>query len=158
MANNGPITIEIDSRSVMDALNELMRRGQDMRPVMDSIGQRFEERVSGRFESKTDPNGNRWEPHPTLGYPWEYDRNYPKDGNRSLLDRTGDMLQGIGHIFDAHSVTIGFDKPYALYHEYGTKHMERRGMLFGDPYARTLGAEDDADILKLVRGYFAESI
>lgn len=153
MANNSPIIIEIDSRSVMDALNELMRRGQDMRPVMDAIGQRMEGRVSGRFESKTDPSGLPWAPWKpsTLKY-------YPEGGNGTLLDRTGDMLKGIGHIFDAHSVTIGFDMPYALYHEYGTKHMERRGMLSGDPAARTLGAEDEADILELVHGYFAASI
>lgn len=51
------ITIEIHSRSVMDALQQLLRQGQDMRPVMDAIGLSLEERVSPHFETKKDPNG-----------------------------------------------------------------------------------------------------
>ena len=31
------------------------------------------------------------------------------------------------------SVRVGFDKPYAVYHEWGTKHMKRRGMLTANP-------------------------
>lgn len=152
------VTIEVNSKSVMDALNELLRRGQNMSPVMDAIGQLMESRVKGRFETHTDPNGSEWKEHPVRGYPWEYDKSYPKEGNRSLLDRHGDMLNGVSHAFNANSVTVGFDKPYAEFHEYGTSKMIRRGMLFADPDARTLGAEDETDVLDLVRSYFAKSI
>lgn len=142
------ITIEIDSRSVMDALNDLMRRGQDMRPVMDAIGQRMEERVSGRFESKTDPSGNKWAP-------WKPStvKSYPIDGNRTLLDRYGDMLSSLSHQSDAVSATIGFGQPYAIYHETGTKHMKRRGMLATE--SGELGSDDETDVLDLVQGYFS---
>lgn len=144
------ITIEIDSRSVMDALNQLRRQGQDMRPVMDAIGQRMEERVSSRFETKTDPSGHAWEP-------WKSStvKSYPKDGNRTLLDRYGDMLSSLSHHADANSVTIGFGKPYAFYHEHGTSKMDRRGLLMADPNVGTLGQEDERDILDLLHGYFA---
>lgn len=147
------IAIEIDSRSVVDALGQLLRRGQDMSPVMDAIGQRLEERISGRFETGTDPDGHAWAP-------WKPStvKSYPKDGNRSLLDRHGDMLNSLNHHADETSVTVGFGSPYAQYHEYGTHKMARRGMLFGNPDARTLGAGDEAEILRLVRGYFAEAI
>jgi len=144
-----PITIEINSQSVMDALNQLLRRGQDMRPVMDAIGQRMEERVSARFETKTDPNGQAWSPWKPATL-----KSYPKDGNRTLLDRTGDMLDGLNHHSDANSVTVGFDKPYAFFHEHGTKHMERRGMLLADPDSGTLGQEDERNIMDVLRGYF----
>lgn len=142
------ITIEIDSRSVMDALNDLMRRGQDMRPVMDAIGQRMEERVSGRFESRTDSSGNKWAP-------WKPStvKSYPKDGNRTLLDRYGDMLGSLSHQSDAVSATIGFGQPYSLFHEIGTKHMDRRGMLTTE--IGELGSDDETDVLDLVRGYFS---
>lgn len=145
------ITIEIDSRSVMDALNELMRRGQDMRPVMDAIGQRMEERVSGRFESKTDPSGQSWSP-------WKPStvKSYPKDGNRTLLDRYGDMLGSLSHQSDAASATIGFGQSYASYHEIGTKHMDRRGMLTTENNG--LGSVDETDILDLVRGFFSGAV
>lgn len=148
-----PITIEIDSKSVMDALQELQRRGRDMRPVMDAIGQRLEERVSNRFESKTDPEGHPWAP-------WmpSTKKSYPKNGNGTLLDRDGDMLKGLGHHADANSMTVGFDKPYAYFHEHGTKYMERRGMLLADPASKTLGPEDERSILDLVSSYLAEAI
>lgn len=162
MANNSPIIIEIDSRSVMDALNDLMRRGQDMRPVMDAIGQRMEKRVSGRFESKTDPSGHPWAP-------WKPStvKSYPKGGNRTLLDRSGDMLGSLNHHADKTSVTVGYGAvsgsgpdaySYPGAHEFGTENMARRGTLLSDPESGTLGAEDEADILALVRSYFADSV
>ncbi|MDP2783294.1 MAG: phage virion morphogenesis protein [Sulfurimicrobium sp.] len=148
-----PITIEVNSQSVMDALNQLLRHGQDMRPVMDAIGQRMEERVSARFETKTDPNGQAWAP-------WKPStrKSYPRLGNGTLLDRYGDMLGSLNHHANATSVTVGFGKPYALFHEYGTSKMKRRGLLMSDPDTGTLGAEDEANILSLIRGYFAQAI
>lgn len=147
------IAIVVDSKSVMDALNELLRRGQNMRPVMDAIGQRLEESVSGRFESKTDPSGYSWESLKPSTV-----KSYPKDGNRSLLDRTGDMLGSLNHHADADSVTVGFGVPYALFHEYGTKNMARRGLLLASPDSGKLGDFDEASIIDLVRGYFSGSI
>lgn len=146
-----PISISIDSRSVMDALSDLLRRGQDMHPVMDAIGQRMEEKISGRFESKTDPEGHHWAP-------WKPStvKSYPKNGNRSLLDRYGDMLGSLSHFSDADSVTFGFGVKHAVYHETGTSRMERRGMLLTEDLQ--LGQEDEDDILDLVRGYFADAI
>lgn len=143
------IEIQVTSQSVMDALNRLIQRGQDMHPVMDAIGQRMEERVSNRFESKTDPSGHPWAP-------WKPStvKSYPKNGNRSLLDRYGDMLNSLSHQADATSVRIGFGQPYAAYHELGTSKMQRRGMLTADPQTGELGQEDERDILELVTSYF----
>ena len=36
------------------------------------------------------------------------------------------------------SVSTGAGQPYATYHEFGTKHMDRRGMLMADPEAGIL--------------------
>ncbi|MDZ7655567.1 MAG: phage virion morphogenesis protein [Sulfurimicrobium sp.] len=146
------ITIEVNSRSVMDALNLLLRQSQDMHPVMDAIGQRMEERISARFETRTDPGGHAWSP-------WKPStlKSYPKDGNRTLLDRHGDMLDGLSHQADTNSVTIGFNVPYAFYHEHGTSKMARRGLLMADPDAGTLGQDDERDILDLLHGHFAGS-
>jgi len=72
---------------------------------------------------------------------------------RKLLERYGDLLDGLSHSFDATSTTIGFDAPYAAYHEFGTKHMPRRGLLTADPNSGTLGAEDREAILDIVANY-----
>lgn len=42
---------------------------------------------------------------------------------------------------------------YAVYHEYGTKKMPRRGLLMEDPGARRLSGEDEQAILGLPQGY-----
>ncbi len=65
-----------------------------------------------------------------------------KPGNERLLDRYGDMLDGLSSQADASSVRVGFDQPYAVYHEWGTKHMERRGMLTANPDTGELVPED----------------
>lgn len=147
------ISVAINSRSVMDTLSELLRRGQNMKPVMDAIGMRMEERVSARFESRSDPSG-----HPWAKWKPSTAKSYPKDGSHSLLDRYGDMLGSLSHSADANSVSYGFGQPYAAYHEFGTDKMARRGMLMADPDAGTLGSDDERSILDLVRGYFSEAL
>lgn len=133
------------------SLNEVYRRLGDLTPVMQSIGMEMESRVSGRFESRTDPNGRAWAPWAptTLA-------DYPDDGNRRLLDRYGDMLGSLNHQADSSSLRIGFGQPYATYHEWGTEHMPRRGLLMGDPDAGTLGAEDEAAVLDILSVWFED--
>ena len=106
----------------------------------------LEGRISGRFESRTDPSGNAWAP-------WAQSTvdSYPEDGNRRLLDRyTSGMLDGLSHQADATSVRVGFDKAYAAYHEWGTQHMPRRGLLFADPDAGTLGEGDQDAVMDIL--------
>ncbi len=148
------ISIDIDDRQILDVLARLRARVDDMTPVMNAIGMKLEARISRRFEDTTDPNGRLWMPG-SRGYPWEYDRRYPKDGNRRLLDRTGDLLDGLSYQADRDSVVIGFGVDYAAFHEYGTKHMQRRGILFSDPVARTLGDDDRDSILVILSRYLA---
>ncbi|PZP65956.1 MAG: virion morphogenesis protein, partial [Delftia acidovorans] len=91
------------------------------------------------------PWGNSWAP-------WEpaTRESYPEDGNRRLLDRYGDMLASLNHSADANSVRVGFGDPVAVYHEWGTKHMARRGMVFGEPDAGTLADEDAQAVLDII--------
>ena len=48
---------------------------------------------------------------------------------------------------------VGFDRDYAAWHEFGTKTMPRRGLLFDDPDTRELGRDDRESILELVSDY-----
>ncbi len=151
------LTINIESRAVMDVLNELIARGQDMEPVLHAIGAALENRARARFETKTDPAGSPWAP-------WQpstrarYDKADTVKGkgvvrSGSLLQREGHMLGGLSYQVDGGSLLIGFDRDYAEFHETGTKHMERRGMLANED--GTLGEGDEQAVLELVQGYFA---
>ena len=142
------LTIQVDDRALRDVFATLTRRMGNLTPVMNSIGMEMEGRVSGRFESRTDPNGKAWAPWAPATR--EY---YPQDGNRKLLDRYGDMLLSLNHQATKDSVRIGFGKAYATYHEFGTETMPRRGLLFDDPEAGTMGAGDEAAVLDIIGLY-----
>lgn len=139
------IDITTDDSAFRASLAQLKRRMGNLTPVMQSIGMELESRISGRFESRTDPSGSAWAP-------WAQSTadSYPDGGNRRLLDRYGDMLASLSHQADATSVRVGFGQPYAAFHEWGTQHMPRRGLLFADPDAGTLAQGDEAAVLDIL--------
>lgn len=146
------ITVTIESQQLNDYLVRLFDRTTDLSQPMSDIGAVLESRIQGRFETQTDPNGIAW-------HPWAPSTraNYPEDGNHRLLDRYGDMLRSLSWSADSTSVTVGFGQPYAAYHEWGTKHMPRRGMLFSVPDAGTLGADDERLVLDLLQGWLNDA-
>jgi phage virion morphogenesis protein len=144
------ITINIDDRSVLDALQALRGRVEDMRPTFDEIGMEIETRVSARFETQRDPAGRPW-----AAWAPSTRKSYPKAGNGRILDRMGDMMGSLLHQADKDGVTIGFGKDYAIYHEFGTKKMPRRGLMMEDPNARRLSGEDEQSILSILQRHLA---
>lgn len=146
------LTINVNSKPVIDLLQSIMLGVADSKQVMESIGQEMESRVSARFETTSDPTGHPWAP-------WAQSTKdtYPKDGNHRLLDRYGDMLRSLNWQATNDSVRIGFGAVagragdvYAVYHEFGTDRMPRRGLLFDDPEAGTLAPDDEAAVLDIL--------
>lgn len=145
------LEIKLDDSAFRADLAALYRRLGNLMPVMQSIGMEMESRISGRFETRKDPNGKSWAPWA----PSTVD-SYPDDGNRQLLDRYGDMLLSLNHKADATSVRIGFGTPYAAFHEWGTERMPRRGLIFTDPDAGTLAKGDEEAVLDIIGLYLKE--
>lgn len=139
------LTINVDDSTFRTDLAALYRRLGDLTEVMGSIGMELESRISGRFETRSDPSGQAW-------HPWSKSTvdSYPDDGNHKLLDRYGDMLRSLSHKADSTSVRIGFGQPYAAFHEWGTKHMPRRGLMFADPDAGTLAPSDEVAVIDII--------
>lgn len=54
------IDVRIDDRRVSQALAELVRRSQNLRPVQDDLGEYFIASTKRRFASKTGPDGAAW--------------------------------------------------------------------------------------------------
>lgn len=50
---------------------------------------------------------------------------------------------------------IGFSTDYAVYHEFGTPMMPRRGLIFDDPEQGSLVLDDQAAILDILSAYLA---
>ncbi len=57
------ITIEIDSRPVLDALEALRDKAEHLDPALRQIGERLTESTQARFATGTDPDGRRWAPN-----------------------------------------------------------------------------------------------
>lgn len=152
------LEINVNSNEVSAVLAQIVRKTRNLRPVMDSVGQELSNRVSGRFETETDPNGQKWAP-------WAEStrEEYPKDGHGRILERYGDMLHSLNHQADTSSVRVSFGAvagkagdAYAVYHEFGTERMPRRGLLTADPEQGTLGAGDEAAVLDILEIWLSD--
>lgn len=154
------LTITFDSKPVSDMLDELSKRMSNLQPAMNDIGMAIETRVSGRFETRTDPLGKAWEP-------WAEStrESYPADGRGLLLERYGHMLNSLSSKPDSTSVRIGFGAVastsgdvYAAYHELSTQTMPRRGLLFSDPDAGTISPDDEQTVIDVIEGFLTSGI
>ena len=153
------IAITVQDQVIQAYLGQLQQRLGNLKPVMQSIATGMEARVSARFETQSDPNGRPWKAWKpaTLAA-------YPKNGHKRLLDRYGSMLNSLNSIATADTARIGFGAVggvagdvYAVYHEFGTQHMARRGLLFGGPDAGTLGEGDSQAMSKLLSDWLNDA-
>lgn len=62
------ITIDIDDREVLSVLQELARRGANLRPAMLAIGEDLAESTRRRFETSTAPDGTPWADNSEVTY------------------------------------------------------------------------------------------
>lgn len=139
------IEVKSDSAELEAVTRRLLARLGNLRPAMAGIGMELENRIRNRIDTRTDPTGAAW-----VGWADSTIKTYPKDGNRQLLDRYGDLIRSLGYQADTLSVAIGFGQPYATYHEFGTERMPRRGLLTADPDRGTLAPADEQAILDIL--------
>ena len=149
------LTVQITDGAYQAHMQRLLGRLSDFTPVMEEIGGTLENLVLGRFQTRTDPSGTAWSPwkDSTLeGYPFPGTpaAAVQGPGNGRLLDRYGTMIGDLSHQADSESVAVGLATTYAAFHEYGTRHMDRRGMLMADPEQGQLGTADEAAVLELL--------
>lgn len=160
------IEIQIQDKEVSSYLRQLERKLQDLSKPMGEIGQMLEGRVSNRFETETDPDGQPWEAWSLSTfetYPWAGSKaaeSLAKPGNARILDRMGDMLGSLSHRADSTSVRVGFGAvsksksgdafPYPLAHEFGMGNLPQRKILTSDPETGTLADSDRERILDIL--------
>ena len=144
------ITIQFNDGGIGQALEQLQQALGDLSPVFDEIGRTLENRARTRFETETSPDGRPWAP-------WRPATYFARQGRGKILHDTGHMLGGINHQFGPNHVTIGADQPYAVFHEYGTKHMPARRFLTVNPETGTLSPEDEQSVLDIIQRHLASA-
>lgn len=159
------LLVQLDADGVLarrlDALEALLRNPAEL---LGAIGARLESRIQGRFESKTDPDGNTWAPISAMTVELYALFNDGASLPGTLLDRTRRMRDSLASQVSGVELEIGFAVHYARYHVTGTKRkdgsvlMPRRDPLFSDPATGKLGAGDEADVLAEVEAFLARAL
>lgn len=79
------IKIDITDSGVQEALNRLAETGNDLRPVLEQIGEFLVDSTRQRFATSTAPDGTRWAPNSQvtiLQYLGVKSGKFSKDGKR----------------------------------------------------------------------------
>lgn len=146
------LTISVEDAELRAALAALQARAVAPGPVLQDIGAALESRIQQRFDFKRDPNGTAWAP-----WAGSTAAQRAKEGRGELLIHGGPRSQhlrdSLNYQIDGASVAVGFAADYALFHEFGTTRMPRRGLLMADPEAGLLAADDARLIVELLAGY-----
>lgn len=161
------LSVEIKGAdALIDQLGLAVRRLEQPRELMQSLGNVLRANIERRFDTKTDPSGTRWAPWAPATVE-KYNRaDTQRKGKRAgevvrrgtLLERTGRMRNSLTVNAGDSQVQVGMNRltdggkwSIPLLHEFGTTKMPRRGIFLADPDAGTLGAGDEADLnLELV--------
>jgi phage virion morphogenesis protein len=175
--------IDQNTSAIVARLDELVRAGTDLRPILPQIGGALVASTQLRFKDQKGPDGVAWAP---LGDVTRYNRAKRAAGGRTkgkrgkptakfnralggpmqaLLD-TGRLRNSITYLAGADFVEVGTNVVYASTHQFGAKQgafgRTRRGgpIPWGDIPARPflgLSAEDEADILRLLGNHLVEA-
>lgn len=144
------VSIDVQGNDELVAqLADAVRRIQEPRELLESIGAQLEMLIQGRFDAKRDPTGAPWQrlAPSTLE---KYRRQ--DDGRRqgTLLERTRVMRESLEPTVGPDFVNVGMSRltddgqwQIPLLHEFGTRRMPRRGLFFADPESGTLSPSDE---------------
>lgn len=158
------ISCTIDDRQVQGMLKRAASLLGDMKPLLEIIGQRYEERVLDNFSRQASPEGRPWKKlaQATLaagllkrkGFKKNFDLNAKGRkwlAGKKILIGHGDLQDSIHHQADSRRVVIGSGGhiPYGAIHQFGGP-AGRQSKRVNIP-ARPWLAENDGQGLRLAR-------
>lgn len=162
------LTIEVNDRLVLNALQQVAGRLGDTTPALKAIGETLAESTRERFDSSAGPDGQPWAPNTQttiLRYLGIYKSSYTKSGRLSakgaervmakkpLIGETRSLSSTISWQVIGESVEIGSPMVYAAVQQFGAKAKEFGRAPWGDiPPRPFLGVSeaDQRDILAMI--------
>ena len=131
-----------------DQIGEIyIKLGGDLTPLMRGVGSIIENSTRDRFRTKTAPDGSTWadlKPSTLKS----------KKGRGSKMVEYGDLMRSITSYANSTSAVVGTDRPYAKYHQTGTKNSDGSERMAARPIFG-ISAEDRTDILDLMNDFMA---
>jgi phage virion morphogenesis protein len=106
-------TIDVDDSGAEEALAELLRRGEDLTPLMANIAEDFHRVAMDNFEQQGQP---AWEPLSPATI-----RSRAKRGHwpGKILQQSGQMMASVAPFSDDTSAGLGVATPYAAIQQLG---------------------------------------
>jgi phage gpG-like protein len=164
--------VEIEDAKAQEALSALAKRGTDLRPLMQELGEYLTETTKQRFQTSTAPDGSRWAPNAPatyLAYLGQSKGSFGKygrmtkagaaraSGKKPLIGETRRLSSEIYYRADSRSVEIGSGLVYSAIHQFGGQ--AGRGKQVTIPARPYLGlsADDQNAIQMLAAGYLVGS-
>lgn len=163
------ITIQIEDREVVRALDALRARVGDMTPAMRSAAQVLRSDIVERFDTQTAPNGAAWKPlsaasilsrarrHAPAGYRKRRAKTVARfaGGAKALLD-TGALRNSIKvlHASSAEAL-VGTNLRYAAIHNFGGKAGRGRKVTIPARPFMGLSQAGKSDVLDVISRYLA---
>lgn len=151
------IRVEIDNASVVDALQRLTARVQNLSPALKEIGEDLAKSTKERFRTGTAPDGTPWAPNSSVTVAIYNGRFASPGAKKPLLGETRRLASEISWQLTsgATAVEIGSSLPYASMQQFGGSKAQWPH-LWGDIPARPylgISADDEANILSIVGSY-----
>jgi len=137
------LELELDTREVTSALQQLQRQTSDLRQPLAEIGQTIEDNIALLFRDAESPEGEPWaDLKHRIGKP---------------LNDTGRLKNSFTHNVSGNSVEIGTNVEYAITHQKGaSKGQYATGVPWGDiptrPFmpADNLPSDWEEDVLDII--------
>lgn len=161
------IKIDLDDRSVLNALNGLLRAGADLQPALQDIGEYLVVSTRDRFRDGVAPDGAPWAPNSPVT---TARRGKGAAGKRPLIGETRQLSTRIFYRVTAHTVEVGSPLEYAAVHQFGagkgqfgrSKRGSKRGPIpWGDIPARPflgLSDQDRSEVLDIIQEHLARAL
>lgn len=164
------ITISVDDRNVLAALNDMIGKVSDISPALQDIGEHLAETTKRRFDTSTAPDGSKWEPNTQttiLNYLGGTKGNYTKAGKLSkkgservmgkkpLIGESRSLMSTINYLVSGNSVEIGSPMIYSAMQQFGGSKTEFPNLWADIPARPFLGLSDDdrTNILDILAEY-----
>ncbi len=149
------ITVEFNDREVLDALQSLHQRMNDLTPVLQDIGEYLTTSTKDRFAAGIGPDGNAWDQNSDV----TLER---KRGTKPLIGETHRLSNELSYFIGNNELTFGSPLEYAAVQQFGADQGDfGHGSPWGDIPARPfIGISDDdqVEILDIINSYLASAI
>ncbi|MEO5377703.1 MAG: phage virion morphogenesis protein [Magnetococcus sp. DMHC-6] len=151
------VTLEVDESAWTQLLSRLRGAIDTVDAGLEDAGLSITDRIAMHMAQEVDPQGQPW---PRLAPATRQRRQRLGKGGASMLNVTGALRRSLYHRSKDEQLAIGFERFYALYHEFGVpgKKLPRRGLLLADTASGQVAERDLETVVQGLLTHIQEAV